>query len=177
MTFTATEKMNAINKKALLLSQGAMVAALYAGATWLSAAFGIAYGAVQFRLSEALTVLCALTPAAVPGLAVGCVLGNISSPYGVWDVILGASATLLAALAGRKLRHITLKGVPVLTLLMPVAFNALFVGLETAFLSGSESGFAAFWMAAAQVAAGEATVCFLGGIPLYLAVKQAKIFR
>ncbi len=176
-TFAAKQIMNRINQKALLLSQGAMIAAGYAGATWLSAAFGIAYGAVQFRLSEALTVLCAFTPAAVPGLAVGCLLGNLASPYGVWDIVPGAVSTLLAALVGRKLRRVTVKGIPVLTLLMPVLFNALFVGAETAVLSGGEAGLPAFFVAAAQVAAGEAAVCFLGGIPLFFAVRKSRVFR
>ena len=62
------------------LTESAVIAALYAAATYLSAAFSLAYGPVQFRLSEALTVLSTLTPAAIPGLTIGCIIGNISSP-------------------------------------------------------------------------------------------------
>ena len=74
------------------LTESAVIAALYAAATYLSAAFSLAYGPVQFRLSEALTVLSTLTPAAIPGLTIGCIIGNISSPMGIWDVLGGDSS-------------------------------------------------------------------------------------
>ena len=73
------------------LTESAVIAALYAAATYLSAAFSLAYGPVQFRLSEALTVLSTLTPAAIPGLTIGCIIGNISSPMGIWDVLFDSS--------------------------------------------------------------------------------------
>ena len=74
------------------LTESAVIAALYAAATYLSAAFSLAYGPVQFRLSEALTVLSTLTPAAIPGLTIGCIIGNISSPMGIWDGLGGDSS-------------------------------------------------------------------------------------
>ena len=76
----------------------ALIAAAYAALTYVSAAMGLAYGEVQFRLSEALCVLAAFTPAAIPGLTIGCVLGNITSPLGIADIVFGAAATLLSAL-------------------------------------------------------------------------------
>ena len=82
------------------LTESAVIAALYAAATYLSAAFSLAYGPVQFRLSEALTVLSPLTAAAIPGLTIGCIIGNISSPMGIWDVLFGSAATLLGAVTG-----------------------------------------------------------------------------
>ena len=75
------------------LTESAVIAALYAAATYLSAAFSLAYGPVQFRLSEALTVLSTLTPAAIPGLTIGCIIGNISSPMGIWDVLFGGDSS------------------------------------------------------------------------------------
>ncbi len=162
---------------ALAVTHAGLIAAVYAAATWLSSLFGIAYGPVQFRFSEALCVLCVFTPGAVPGLAIGCFLGNLSSPYGMADAVLGSAATLLAALCGRKLGKITIKGVPVLTLLMPAVFNSVIVGAEIAFSLGSDAGLAGFAINAIQIGAGELAVCLLLGIPLFFAVKKAKIFK
>lgn len=166
------------NKKIVHLAFGAMIAALYAAATYLSAIIGIAYGPIQFRFSEALTILAVFSPAAIPGLTVGCILGNITSPMGIWDIIFGSSATLLAAIFAYLLRNIRLKGFPLLSLLMPVIFNAVIVGAEiTFFFPSGESGMAAFLVSALQVGAGELAVCLAGGIPLYYGIKKTKIFK
>jgi len=100
------------NKKVIRLAQGAMIAAVYAAATYLSLVFALAYGPVQFRISEALTVLAVLSPAAIPGLTVGCIIGNLASPFGIWDIVFGTLATLLASICARKLRSITFMGLP-----------------------------------------------------------------
>lgn len=121
------------------LTESAVIAALYATATYLSAAFSLAYGPVQFRLSEALTVLSTLTPAAISGLTIGCIIGNISSPMGIWDVLFGSAATLLGAVTGRMLRNVQIKKLPVLSSLMPVIFNAVIVGLEIVMLTRSRA--------------------------------------
>jgi len=164
------------NKKILHLVYGAIIAALYAAATVLISP--ISYGAVQFRLSEALTVLSVFTPAAVPGLTVGCIIANLASPYGIWDILFGSAATLLAALSARKLRSITFKGLPLLSIIMPVIFNAIIIGAEIAILTPAESTKSAmFAISALQVGAGELAVCLLGGIPLYYAVKKTKLFK
>ena len=109
------------NDKIIAVAQGAMIAAIYAAATYASSALGIAYGQVQFRFSEALTALAVLTPAAVPGLTVGCILGNIGSPMGVWDIIFGSLATLLASLSARALRRVRFKGIPLLSISCPLS--------------------------------------------------------
>ena len=166
------------NKKIINLVHGALIAAIYAAATYLSAVFGIAYGSIQLRFSEALTVLSVFTPAAIPGLTVGCILGNISSPFGVWDIVFGSAATLIASLAAVKLKNITVKGLPILSILMPVIFNSLIVGAEiTALMPSDSASLAAFALSALEVGAGELTVCLIGGIPLYYAIKKAKIFK
>ena len=91
------------SKKVRFLALGAVIAALYAVLTYVAAAVNLAYGPVQFRFSEALTVLPVFTPAAIPGLTLGCVIANLGSPLGVVDWVFGPLATLLAALAtGRK---------------------------------------------------------------------------
>ncbi len=164
------------NKKVLHLVHGAIIAAFYAAATILISP--ISYGPVQFRISEALTVLSVFTPAAVPGLTIGCILANLASPYGVWDIIFGSLATLTASVSARKLRHIKFRGLPLLSIIMPVIFNALIVGAEIAFLTpGGSSELAVFAVSALQVGAGELVVCLLGGIPLYYATQKTKLFK
>ena len=111
------------HKKTLFLVQGAVIAALYAALTYAAGLAGLAYGNVQFRFSEALTVLAAFTPAAIPGLTVGCLLGNLGSPYGAADIICGTLATLLAALCSYGTRKIRIKGIPFVSLIFPVLFN------------------------------------------------------
>ncbi len=166
------------NKKIMHLVQGAMIAAVYAAATYASAVLGIAYGPIQFRFSEALTVLAVFSPAAVPGLTIGCLLGNLSSPFGMWDIVFGSLATLLAALSARKLRKITFKGLPILSIVMPVIFNALIVGAEiTLLMPTDEASFSAFAVAALEVGAGELAVCLAGGIPVFYALKKSNLFN
>ena len=73
--------------------------------TYLAMALNLAYGSIQFRFSEALTILPIFTPAAVPGLAIGCLIGNLASPYPL-DLVFGTAASLIAALLTLSLIHI-----------------------------------------------------------------------
>ena len=84
------------------LAQSAVIAALYTVLTLVLAP--ISYGAVQVRVSEALTILPMFTPAAIPGLFLGCVLANLLGGAIVWDVVFGSLATLIGAALGYKLR-------------------------------------------------------------------------
>ena len=88
-------------KKSVFITQAALIAAMYTALTVLIAAFNLASGAVQVRLSEALTVLPVFTPAAVPGLFIGCFLSNLITGCALWDVLFGSLATLLGALGTR----------------------------------------------------------------------------
>lgn len=89
---------------ALFMAQAAMIAALYIVLTFIANAFGLANYAVQVRFSEALTVLPYFTPAAVPGLFIGCLLSNILTGCALPDIIFGSLATLLGALGTYALR-------------------------------------------------------------------------
>ena len=86
------------NKKALYLTQAAMIAALYVVLTMIANAFGLASGNIQVRFSEALTVLPFLTPAAVPGLFIGCLAANLATGAMLPDIVFGSLATLLGAI-------------------------------------------------------------------------------
>ncbi len=132
------------------LCVSAIIAALYAALTLALPI--LSYGAWQCRVSEALTLLPMLLPEAIPGLFVGCVVANLLSPVGVWDVIFGSLATLLAAVGTYALRD-----KPALAGLCPVVSNGLIVG---AMLSVVYSLPMALTML--QVAAGEALAVLLG---------------
>lgn len=90
--------------KVLFLTQAAMIAALYVVLTFVSNAFGLASGAIQIRISEALTILPYFSPVAVPGLFVGCIISNLLTGCALFDVIFGSLATLLGAIGTRMLR-------------------------------------------------------------------------
>lgn len=155
------------------LVSAALIAALYAVLTYVSAALGLAYGNIQFRLSEALNVLALFTPAAIPGLTIGCIISNIASPFGILDVIVGSIATLLASTTIYFLGKLKIKKSCLLSPLPPAIFNALLVGLEiTLFMPSGTATFTAFLISAVEVGIGELAVCFILGLPLYYVLKN-----
>lgn len=85
------------NEKNLFLVRAALIAALYVVLTYFISAFSLASGAIQFRISEALVILPYFTPAAVPGLFIGCLLSNLLTGGTIWDILFGSLATLLGA--------------------------------------------------------------------------------
>ena len=93
------------NTRALFMAQAAMIAALYIVLTFVANAFGLANYAVQVRFSEALTILPYFTPAAIPGLYIGCLLSNILTGCALPDIVFGSLATLLGALGTYALRR------------------------------------------------------------------------
>ena len=93
------------NRNVLFLTQAAMIAAIYVVLTFIANAFGLANYAIQVRFSEALTILPFFTPAAIPGLFIGCLLSNILTGCAFPDIIFGSLATLLGALGTYALRN------------------------------------------------------------------------
>lgn len=155
----------------------ALIAAAYAALTFLSGVFGLAFGPVQLRLSEVLTILPVFTPAAIPGLAVGCFISNIGS-FNVIDMVFGTLATLAAAFLTYYLRNVKFKGVPFLALLPPVIINAVVIGFEIAIFFMPDTSFIwAFLISAAQIGISQFIVCFIFGIPFYLAFNKYNIFE
>lgn len=147
------------------LALAAMIAALYTVLTLLAALWGLAYGPVQFRFSEALTILPVFTFAAVPGLTVGCFLSNLFSGYST-DMVVGTAATLIAALGTRLVRNVRWRGLPILAPLPPVLVNAVFVGAEIVILSPGGFAWGEFLTQALSVGLGELAVCYGLGLPL-----------
>ena len=163
--------MNKKNSILLLdLTQGAMIAALYVVLTFIANLAGLASGVIQVRLSEALTILPVFTAAAVPGLAVGCVLANLLTECAIWDVVFGSLATLIGAVGTRLLR----KKSPVLAVLPPILSNIIIVPLVLQRVYGVED---AYWYLAMTVGAGEIISCGVLGLLLYRSLKNTKIFH
>lgn len=156
------------------LATAGVIAALYAVLAYFASIFGIAYGPIQCRFSEALCVLPFLFPAATPGLFVGCLVANLLSPYGALDIIFGSLATLLAAVWTQHTHHKWLAPLP------PVLCNAVIVG---AVISFQETGFTgafagAFAYNAVTVGVGEAIACYvLGGVLLTVLPKVPALRR
>ena len=158
-------------KKSVFITQAALIAAMYTALTVLIAAFNLASGAVQVRLSEALTVLPVFTPAAVPGLFVGCFLSNLITGCALWDVLFGSLATLLGALGTRLLRSR-----PLLAVLPPIVSNTLIVPVILAKVYGVPDS---IWFLMLTVGIGEVISCGILGSILQKALKpyQKQIFK
>ncbi|MCL2301356.1 MAG: QueT transporter family protein [Firmicutes bacterium] len=170
------QKHNASHGKIMFLAQAAVIAALYAGLTL--AAPMLSYGNLQFRFAEALTLLPVLTPAAIPGLTVGCAIANIASPeLGALDILFGSLATLLAALCSYWLRGITVKKQPLLSALMPVLFNGAVIGLMLALVLFDEFRWANFLLFAGEIAASELILCYALGLPLIALLRKVPMFK
>ena len=156
------------------IATSAVIAAAYVALSLLSAAFGLAFGPVQLRLSEVLCILPVFTPAAIPGLFVGCIVSNILS-FSPLDILFGSLATLIAAVLTRAFRNIRFKDIPLLSLFPPVIVNAVIVGTEIAvFFMPNEAFLPAFLINAVQVFLGQMIVCYVFGIPFYFAMKRVR---
>lgn len=158
-----------MKNRSKFIVHASMLAALYVALTYMQNFLlpGSATWAIQFRVSEALCVLAFFTPAAIPGLTVGCFLFNLSYAGALpLDILVGSLATLLAVGGMYLTRRVTVKGYPLIGMLLPAVFNALLVGWElTVYVGGG------FWLNALYVAIGEAAVLLMLGSVLFYAIK------
>ena len=155
------------------LAHAAIIAALYAVLTHFQNILlpGSATWAIQMRLSEALCILAFFTPAAAMGLAVGCLIFNLTFAAALpLDFLVGTTATYLAAKAMWLTRNITVGKLPLLGMLMPALFNAILVGWELSVYIGG-----GFWINAIYVALGEIAVLLTLGTILYFAMKRRNL--
>ena len=143
------------SKKLVFICQAAVIAALYVVLTYVFSAF--ASGVIQVRVSEALTILPAFTPAAIPGLVIGCLLSNTLTGCVLLDIIFGSVATLIGA------RHTWLVPIP------PIVSNMIIVPFVLRYAYGATD---AFPFMIATVGAGEIISCYLLGMLLYGALKK-----
>lgn len=156
-----------MNKSLLFFVRAAVIAATYAALTMLFAPISFGHFIFQIRVAEALTVLPALYPSAIPGLFVGCFVSNLIGGFGPVDIILGSLATLVAAFLSHRLKKF-----PWLVPLPPVIVNALIVGSYLKFLYLQEIPLAA---SMCWVAIGEFLACYVIGLPLLLVLRRRSI--
>lgn len=138
-----------------------VIGALYVVLTLAFAPF--AYGPIQIRPAEALTILPVLFFPAVPGVFVGCLVANLLSPYGVWDVVIGSTLTLIAAILSRKFKkNIYLACLP------PVLINAF--GLPLLWLIMDST--AGYWVNFSSILLTQAVFVYGLGVPLYYSTRK-----
>ena len=155
---------------ALYVTNAAVIAALYVALTWLSSLVGLSgQNAIQFRLSEALTILPYFTSAAIPGVTIGCLLANILTGALPWDVVFGTLASLLGAVFTYLLRKYKwLAPVP------PILANTIIVPFVLQYAYGLAD---AWWYLALTVFIGEFVMCGVLGMILLFAIDKRNLFR
>ena len=159
------------NSNIMSLVTAAMIAALYVVLSFAINAFGLASGAIQVRVSEALTILPVFMPEAIPGLFIGCILSNLITPaVHPLDIVFGSIATLIGALLTYLLRKLPEKWKWVATL-PPILANAIIVPFVLMFAYGAEGSYFFFML---TVFIGEAVCAGIGGTLLYLALRKVK---
>ena len=163
--------MKSKREKITYLTYASMIAALYVILTWMSDILGLAYLTPQIRLGEALCVLTWFTPAAIPGLFIGCIISNLTMGCVVWDVIFGSLATLIGAFFGSKMRRKWLVPLPtVISNTVVVPFIILYCYMDGV-------GLELYTVTAIGVFAGEVLSAYVIGLILLYAVDKRNIFR
>ena len=155
-------------KKVRGIAVGAVVAALYVVLTYLANSLGLASGAIQVRLSVILTVMPVVTPYAIPGLFIGCVLANILTGCALWDVVFGSLATLIGAIFTYLLRKHNL-----LAVIPPILSNAIIVPFVLLFVYSLEG---TYWYFFLTVGIGEVISCGVFGAILLKTLKKYSNF-
>lgn len=150
------------NRSVKYITQGAVIAALY---VVLVQVFNYwSFGPIQFRIAEALTILPYFTPAAIPGLFLGCIIANLLGGAVIWDIVFGSIATLIGAVGTYLLRKYKWAApIP------PILANTIIVPFVLKYAYGSEGIFAMFFV---TVGAGEIIVCGILGMLLLLALNK-----
>lgn len=154
------------SKKVRGIVFASVIAAIYAVLTILLSF--MSFGVVQYRIAEGLTVLPFITPYAIPGLTIGCLISNIISPVGTVDMVLGTFATLIAAITTYYIGKTNLRHKKLLAPLPAVISNAIIIGLMLKYLYIPDMP---LWLISLEVAWGEALCCYGLGLPI-LAVFQ-----
>ena len=156
------------NSKTLLIARTAVICALYVALTY--AFMSVAYGPIQIRIGEGLTLLPLIYPESIFALFLGCLFSNIASPFGIYDISIGSVTTLLAAICtyfiGKFIKNKPLK--LILGGLPPVLFNAFFLPLMW-LLFDLDTGYV---MNMLSILATQAIFVYAVGIPLYIALDK-----
>lgn len=168
-----------MTKNTQTFAKVAMIAAIYTVVSLVLAPFS--FGNIQVRIAEALTLLPLIYRPSIAGVTLGCFLTNIIgvmmgvNPTGMIDAVVGTCATLIAALGTYYFRNKTAKGIPVLSILMPVILNFFFVGMELSVLFFDGNIWIGLLIMGTEVAIGELISVIIGYF-LIQALKKTKIF-
>ncbi|MDR0751175.1 MAG: QueT transporter family protein [Christensenellaceae bacterium] len=167
--------MNIRKGKLIILARSAIVAALYFTLTY--AVNPIAFGPIQFRPGEALTLLPIIFPESIVGVTLGCLLANVLSPYGWYDMLFGTMATLIASLMtyviGINLRMVKISVRAFFGAIPPIVVNALILPLIWLFFSGDKLYVLNF----VTILGTQAAVIYLLGMPLVITLSKIKILQ
>ncbi len=156
-----------MKKKVFFITHAAVIAALYTVLTLTAGAFNLANGAIQVRFSEALTILPIFTPAAIPGLFVGCIVSNILTGCVFWDIVFGSLATLIGAVG----TYFIGKNLKWLAPIPPILANTLIIPFVLAYAYGVEDGIPFLML---TVGAGEVLSCGVLGLLLMKAIEPVR---
>ncbi len=155
-----------------------LIAAIYTILSLVLAPFS--FGNIQVRVAEALTLLPIIYAPSIIGLTLGCFITNLvgvamgANLLGMMDVLIGTSATLIAALITYQFRHVEFKNIALISVLSPIVVNALIIGAELAYvLLPTSYGFMIFSL---DVAFGQAIAIILIGLPLLAWFKKTRLF-
>lgn len=151
-------------KRAKFLTTAAIIAAIYVVLTMITNMLGLASGAIQIRISECLCILPVFTPAAIPGVFLGCLISNILCGCVVWDVIFGSLATLIGAVFTYLLRNNKY-----LSVVPPILSNTVIIPFVLKFAYGIPGS---VWYFFVTVGLGEIISCGVLGILLYNCFKK-----
>lgn len=172
----STSKMNTKTKKQVIfICQAGLIAALYCVLTLVAAVFGLASGQIQVRLSEALSVLPLFTPAAIPGLYIGCIVSNLVTLCDPMDTVFGSLATLIGAVIAYFIGCAARKtGSTLLKVLIPfpnVVSNTIIVPFILKEVYGLNDAILTLMI---TVGIGEILSCVVLGLPLLFALDKQK---
>ena len=162
--------------KSNVMVKQAMIAAMYTVVGMVLAPF--TFGAVQVRVSEALTLLPVFGFQNVWGITIGCFLTNLvgfatgANILGWLDIIFGTAATLIAGIMSYLLRNVRFKGLPVLSTIPPIIVNAIVIGYELCIMLNGKFNPIIFWTQALSVGAGQLVSCVVFGLVLVKAIEK-----
>ena len=154
-------------KQTKFIVQAAVIAAIYVSLTYVMSLLGLSSGAIQIRISEALTILPFFTPAAIPGLVIGCFLANLLTGCAFWDIVFGTLATLIGAVVTYWLRNKSEYLAPI----PPILSNAVIVPFVLMYVYGVQD---AYWFLVLTVGIGEIISCGVLGLVLLKALKPQR---
>ena len=158
-----------------------VVSALYSVTTIVLAPLG--FGAIQIRVSEALTLLALLCPEAIIAVSIGCAISNFVGALmgvniiGFMDVLFGTIATLIAAILTYKCRNIRYKKLPLLSAFWPVLLNGIIIGAQLAWVLAPQAFWQTYAIVTIEIMIGETIACYGIGIPLVLRLEKMEVMK